>query len=417
MSVTRYIASRLSLGGRNRVAAVIAVAGVCCATAVMIITMAVTMGFKMQIRQKLAGFTAAVTITPDYDYALGVQQALVTVDSAKTAAVAAAAGNGARTVTVLRQPGIIKTADDYAALVFTAYDKGHDWSFERANITAGSLPDFSADSTAVVVSGQTARRLGLQVGDKVTACFFAGDALKARRFTVRGIFTSNFADYDATVCYASPAALRGILDAATDQGTSADIILPPAMALSDDSAAAVAERLQNMFLDNVRQTGASTVPVVDNITRSGAVYINWLDMLDTNVAVIFAIMCCVACFTLVSSLFIVILNGVTTIGTLRALGMDGRGVRHVYVAVAMRLVGLGVVLGVALSVTLLLVQQHTGFMELDPQMYYLTSVPVHIDWLATAAIAAGVAVAGWLVLAIPARMASSLPVARTLRFE
>ena len=394
-------------------ASVIAVAGVCCATAVMIVTMAVTLGFKREIRQKLAGFTAQISVSPPYNYSRGVQEGFLSVDSRLLDAVRASVGPEARAVEVMRQPGIIKTGDDYSALVFHGYGPGHDWSFERSCLTEGSLPA-PGDSLSLVFSDATARKLDIHVGDRVTAVFFADGSVKSRRFTVSGLFTSNFADYDRTVCYAPIGALRDIAGVSGSQVSALEV---RGLSLSDGEVAERAEALQQVLLDYARRNNLDSVPIVDNITRSGAMYLNWLDMLDTNVAVIFVIMCCVAAFTLVSSLFIVILNGVPVIGVLRAMGMDGHGVRRVYVLTTMRLVGSGVVLGCVVALALVFAQWHWRFVALDPEMYYLSAVPVYVDWLWTVCIAVGVAVAGWLVLILPARLASSVPAARSMRYE
>lgn len=98
---------------------------------------------------------------------------------------------------------------------------------------------------------------------------------------------------------------------------------------------------------------------MSNIFQSGAVFFSWLDLLDTNVVVIFILMVCVAAFTLISSLFIIILDRVPTIGVLRALGASRRCVSRVFVNVAMRLVGLGMLIGNAVAIGIIILQQAT----------------------------------------------------------
>ena len=128
-------------------------------------------------------------------------------------------------------------------------------------------------------------------------------------------------------------------------------------------------------------------------------------------------MCCVAAFTLISSLFIIILNGIPTIGILRALGAGKPMVRNVFVQVAMRLVGLGLIIGNVFAILLLWLQQKYALMPLDPEMYYLSAVPVEFFWPGIAAIDLGVIIAAWPVLILPARMASSVSPSRTMRYE
>jgi len=128
-------------------------------------------------------------------------------------------------------------------------------------------------------------------------------------------------------------------------------------------------------------------------------------------------MLCVAGFTLVSSLFILILERVSMIGVLRSLGATKGIVRRIFIDLGLRIVGLGMVIGNILGIGLLLVQKHTGAIPLDPEMYYLASVPVEIKPWAMVALNIGVAAAAWLILILPARLASGIDPANTASYE
>ena len=78
------IANRISIGGKNKIAAIIAVTGVTCALAVMLLTLAVVVGFKSQIREKLHGFTADITILPPYSYTYGEQNNMLKLTAQST---------------------------------------------------------------------------------------------------------------------------------------------------------------------------------------------------------------------------------------------------------------------------------------------------------------------------------------------
>ncbi len=74
MNVSYWISRRLQLrggpGSGSSAGAVIAVAGIALALVVMELTIAVVIGFKEEIRHKLMGFDAQVTVYPAYDYRL-----------------------------------------------------------------------------------------------------------------------------------------------------------------------------------------------------------------------------------------------------------------------------------------------------------------------------------------------------------
>lgn len=407
-------ARRLGLGGNNRVAAVIAVAGVSCALAVMLLTLSVAGGFKSAIRAKLSGFDADITIQPPYSYKYGQQSEYLNI-TPKLMSRARNIAPGAAISQAIRQPGMLKTADDYAVLVFTGYGYGHDFGFERGNLTEGVWPDYTgveAGGDSIVISKTTASRLGIKTGDRVDAVFFAADNIRARKYTVAGLYESNFGDYDKTVCYASLPALQRVCRLDSTGASALEIRGVPR-----DSIASRAEFLQSEFIREAQLNGADSLLVVDNITHSGAMYLSWLDLLDTNVVVIFILMCCVAAITLVSSLFILILNNVPTIGLLRALGASRGQVRDIFVALAMRLVGMGMVVGNILALLIIWVQSTWRVIPLDPESYYLDHVPTEFDWPGFILINVGVAVMAWLVLILPARVASAVSPARSIRYE
>lgn len=420
MKVSTWIASRLRIGAGSsrsaRTGAVIAVAGVAVAIAVMEFTMAVVAGFRDEIRQKVLGFDAEVSVTPAYDPDSGETDEYMRLDSVLLASVRASVPHDASVALALRRPAIVKTDSDFAAVYFTAYDpQAHNYAFERSCVTAGAWPDYASDTTAsdIVLSVPVARSLGLGCGARPMLYFVNdGGIIRARRARIAALYESRMEERDRTVAYASLPMLQAVSGVDAGWGTAIEI-----RGTGVDSAKSVADRLQDGLVSKWQMGDIAKLYPVDNVARSGAVYLNWLDLLDTNVVVIFILMLLVAASTLVAGLFIIVLEHISTIGVLRSLGASRRMVRSIFVAAAMRLVGAGILIGNVVGIGLLLVQKHTAFIPLDPEMYYLDHVPVSIGagWLA--ALNAGAVVAAWLILVLPSRIASRVDPARTMRYE
>lgn len=128
-------------------------------------------------------------------------------------------------------------------------------------------------------------------------------------------------------------------------------------------------------------------------------------------------MLCVAAFTLVSSLFMIILDRIKTIGLLRALGLSKGHIRDIFLFMGLRLVGLGLLIGNTVAIALLLVQQKYRLLSLDPEMYYLRYVPVELNWWGFAVVNIGTVVAAWVIMIIPAMSAARVNPAKTMQFE
>ena len=407
MNVSMMIARRLRLDGSagSRATVIIAVASVALSLMVMEFTLAIVFGFKEGIRAKLSGFDAQVSVEAPLVRAGEV--AVVDADSTLLAIVGEALPEGASVRRTIRQPGLLKTDDNFEGVIFigqSATGTSDGFDFEKGIVTDGVFPDFDADScrNSAVISEPMAADLGLAVGDKVYATFIVDGNVRLRRLRVDGLYKSNFGEYDRTVAYTSMAGLQSVLGVDSMAATRLDI-----RGLEDSDVDEAATRLQQTLVQAAADGRIDSYYPVSDIHRTGALYFNWLALLDTNVVVIFILMLAVAAFTLVSSLFILVLERVRMIGVLRAIGASRTMVRNIFVDLGMRLVGLGMIIGNVLGLGLLLVQQYTHAVPLDPEMYYLSSVPVLINLWAMLALHVGVAAVAAAVLLVPARMAAS----------
>ncbi len=400
MKVSNWISGRLRLrkGGAGSPAAVwIAVAGVALALMVMEFTLAIVVGFKDGIRNKLLGFDAAVTVeSPLNDGPLTLTP---TLDSL----VRGALPLDADLRLAIRRPGMLKTDTDFQGVVFLGQSPQGDYSFEKGNITAGEWPDYSDPESrnSIVISEATAAALGLAPGDKVYSTFIVDDNIKLRRHTVAALYRSDFGEYDKTFVYASLAGLQNVCGLDSTQATRLDI-----RGIAIDDIEAVASELQRQLVSATARGVLKSYYPVDNVKRTGALYFNWLALLDTNVAVIFALMLAVAGFTLISSLFILILERLPMIGILRALGASKALVRSIFTRLGMRLTLIGMVVGNVLGLGALTIQKCFHPVKLNPDMYYLAEVPVEFVPWAIVALNVGVALAAWLILTIPAAVAA-----------
>lgn len=409
-----WISRRMRLGtDGTAVGTVIAVTGVALALTVMELTLGIVVGFKDEIKRKLMGFDAQISIEAAYDPYTRTQAATIAPSSALMDIVGDEAP-GAESRLVLRLPGILKTDSDFEGIVFVGQSPESDFSFERGNIVEGSWPDYASDSCRndIVISRATASALGLAVGDKVYSTYIIDEAVKMRRNTVAAIFEADFGEYDRTVAYASLAALQSIAGLDPDEGNRLEL-----RGMPEEMISPAASKIESAMLAAMGNGTLDAYYPVQTVEQSGAIYFNWLSLLDTNVAVIFCLMLCVAAFTLVSSLFILVLDNVPAIGILRSMGASRRLIRSIFVDLGMRIVLRGMIAGNILGLGLLLIQKYTRMIPLDPEAYYLNCVPVEIRPWSFVALNIGVALAAWLVLWIPARTASSVDPAKTINFE
>lgn len=408
--ISQRLRARRGAPASTRTGVVIAVAGVALAVAIMELCVAIATGFKGEIRHKIMGFDAPVAVMPPYDTQTQATASEFSPDPLLWDLIRLSVPQ-AQAVPVQNRQAILKTDSNFMAVQCVGYGPGHDWTFVREHLADGSLPAFPAADDSVVISTAMGRKLGLSTGDRVLLYFFDNGSIKARRRTVAGMYETNFGEYDDAIVYASFSALSHlgpdstIISAINLEGLPEDAIMP------------MADSLQMLLVDQYQRGAIATVHPVTTVYQSGAIFFNWLDLLDTNVVVVFVLMLCVAALTLISSLFIIILDRVPTIGILRAIGATRSQVSGVFVAVAMRLVLRGMLIGNAVGLSLILLQSATHWLPLDPQMYYISFVPMHFNLWHILAINAGFALASWLIVLLPSRLAARIDPAQTVRYE
>ncbi len=412
MKFAVWLSGRLRLMGQgskaNASGISIAVAGIAIAYIVMAATLGIVRGFKNQITDRVLAFESAISVLPAYDTASGASADYIT-DAPRLMAIADSVVPDAKATTEFSQPGLLKTHDDFSGIYLKGYGPEYDYSFQLRNIAEGHLPE--RDSMQIAISSSTATAMGLSVGDKVDACFFVNNAVKSRRFLISGIYDTGFSEYDKTVAFAPISVLRSI--AGVDSTHSTRIIAKSPTADIENNA----YELQNELISQYQNSRIDKIYPVDNAKHTGAIFFNWLSLLDTNVVVIFILMACVTGFTLISSMFILVLDRIPTIGLLRSLGATRRQIRHVFTYLAFKAVFIGLLIGNAVGLPLLIWQEKGRVLPLDPEMYYLPYVPVEINWWWILILNLCIALAAWLILAIPARAAARVSPATAMRSE
>jgi lipoprotein-releasing system permease protein len=377
------------------------------AVIVMMASIAIVVGFQDAIRQKVAGFEASMSLHPLGNYYAN-ESNIIELSDVMAEALHEGVPQG-QVALVVKQPVVLKAPENFAGIVLQGYSADHDFSFEQSNLIEGELPKASND---LVISSMTAGKLGVGLGDRVDGCFFLDGAMKLRRFTVCGIYTSNFGDYDRLTGYADISMLQKLRGLESTQGDVIEI-----RGLAIDEIADATQQLQKSLgarYDNRELTdGVSVATLFD----SGAMYFNWLALLDANVVVILIIMSLVSGFTLISCVFILILQRVRMIGVLKSLGATNRQIRRVFMLLGLRVVGLGLLIGNCVGIALLLLQAHFHLLPLDPDSYYLTYVPVLLDWRHVLLLNAGAVVLAGMLLLIPASLVSRISPAKTMHYE
>ena len=89
----------------------------------------------------------------------------------------------------------------------------------------------------------------------------------------------------------------------------------------------------------------------------------------------------VAGFTMVSGLLIIIIERTSMIGVLKSLGANNTTIRKVFLWFSVFLIGKGMLWGNAIGLAFYFLQKWFGIFKLDPETYYMDTVPVSFSIL------------------------------------
>ncbi|MDE6019310.1 MAG: FtsX-like permease family protein [Muribaculaceae bacterium] len=412
MNYAFYLGRKVALGSSGRKASPgvkVATAAIALSIAVMIASIAIVLGFKREITDKVLGFTShivisvsaenegdnIITLTPTLKKILDSQ------DYIKDYSLQ------------ISIPAILKTPEDFKGIFLKTLADRQTREFLNSNLISGSIPDYSQDSTRldIVMSRMAANQLGLKQDDKVD-CYFINDDVKVRRLKIAGIYDSHFDAYDDLMVYGSRALSEAFTGLNANQGSSILITTTDFRNIDAETA-----ELQNTFHKALAEGLIYKNYYLENAHVQGANYFQWLSMLDTNVIVVLTLMIIVGCVTLVSGMLTIILDKKRFIGLIKALGAPNGKVREVFIYLAMRVAIVGILIGNLLIIGVLLFQDHFHFFKLDASSYYIDFVPVELNWVAFGILNVGVVVLVYLTLILPSRIISNISPSSTMRSE
>ncbi len=402
------IASRLyfSQQGKERTsrpAVRVALAGMIVGVVVMILTICIVVGFKQTITQKVAGFGAHIQVVSFDNNNTYDLQPIEVSDSMLTQL-----GSYEHVVAVapfITKPGMLKTDSAFKGIVLKGTDY---WDFFARNIVEGALP---AKPQEVLISRVAANRLQLHVGEAITGYFVDESDVRARRFSISGIYDTGFLQFDDLFVLTPLETARRLQSWNLNTYSGVEILIDDIKNLDE-----TADEIYFAVVNKLDENGYKAY-FVETLQDQNPAIFSWLDLLDMNVVVIIVLMLLVAGFNIVSGLIILILDGIQLIGTLKALGADNRFVRRIFLIQAALLIGKGVLWGNIIGLALAALQYFGHIVPLEAATYYVDAVPIAFAWTWIIVLNALTIGLSMLILLLPSMIITKINPARVMHFE
>ena len=410
MNYELFIAKRIIAGKKykNSISSPIikiAITAIALGIIIMLIAVATAKGLQTKIRDKMAGFKGHVQIVNYDNNNSDVSTTPINIEQAfypKFENI-----EGIKNVQIFASKfGIIRTDTDFEGIVFKGVSTDYDWSFFEEYLVAGTVPDFKQQRTKEVLLSQTImNRLQLKLKDTITATFLkttAGTIPSNRKYNISGIYNSGFAPFDKNMMIGDIREVQKLNKWTENQVGGFEVLLND----FDD----IEEKGDEIYRDISLTLNAKS------ITNLYPTVFDWIQLFDNNVWFIIGIMILIAGINMITALLVLILERVQMIGILKALGSSNSSIRKIFLYNASYLILKGLFWGNIIGLSIIGVQYFFEVITLDPETYYVATMPVHISVGAILALNIGTLVLCFLMLIIPSYIITKINPSKSIKF-
>ncbi len=412
-----YIARRMKLDNERRQGSpslTVALVGIVLAVVIMILSIAIVMGFKGEISGKIMHLDAHLRVA---NAALGIDDNYATVNG-REVREAIAEDNAflplVESISLIAdKSAILKTDQDFMGIIMRGVDDGYDWRYLQSKMIEGAVPVTSdtASTNQIAISKTIADRLQLHAGDKVPT-YFIDEKIKVRNLTISGVFETDLEAFDNAYIVGGINVIQGVNGWNGDTGTQVAINMKNTGDLDND-----AYYLYSMLAENSMQRESKNLFTVSTTHQNNLPFFAWLEMLDMNVVIILTLMMIVAAFTLISAMLMIVLERIRVIGNFKALGATNGSIRRIFIFLTGKLILKALIIGNVIGIGLALLQKYCHIVRLDPASYYMPYVPIHLSIPALVMLNLGIILVSYLTLLGASHIISTIKPTATMRFE
>ncbi|MGJ8760786.1 MAG: ABC transporter permease [Polaribacter sp.] len=410
MNYELFIAKRIIAGKKykNSISSPIikiAITAIALGIIIMLISVATGAGLQYKIRDKMAGFKGHVQII-NYD-ANNSDVSTVPIDKNQDFYPKFKDVDGIKNIQVFaNKAGILRTETEFEGIIFKGVSTDYDWTFFTEYLVEGRTPNFNQDRTKEVLLSQTImNRLQLKLNDTVLATFIKTSTSKLpsnRKYTIVGIYNSGFAEFDKSMMIGDIREVQNLNKWTENEVGGFEIIL--------DSFDKIEEKGEEIY-SNIGATLNSKT-----ILDSYPAVFEWIELFDNNVWFIIAIMILVAGINMITALLVLILERVQMIGILKALGSTNTSIRKIFLYNASYLILKGLFWGNIIGLSILFIQYYFELITLNPETYYVTTMPVYISIKAILLLNIGTLIMSFLMLIIPSYIITKIQPSKSIKF-
>lgn len=308
---------------------------------------------------------------------------------------------------VAYKSGLIVNKNSFEGVVFKGISSDFNWSSFSKYIRKGKILTINETvSNQVIISEYLSKKLSLDLNDKFKATFFKPNSSSIpneRIFKVSGIFSSGLIEFDENYFIGDIKHIQKMNKWNSNQFGNVEIFLKNY------------SQLENVSNQLYKKTSAE-INVLSIVNRFPEIF-NWMALFDINVLLIIIIMILVGGINMITALLVTVLEKTSIIGVLKTLGSSNKSMRTIFLINGAYLISLGLVIGNFIALSLIFIQNYTGFIKLDPDTYYVSELPFDFNLMTLLILNISVLLFCFLMLIIPSFIISKISPSESIKIK
>lgn len=406
MNLPYFISKRINATDKGSFSSIIhkvAIASVALGIAIMVVSFQVLGGFQNNIKDKIFSFSGHIQIKKYSSVNTYEEEPIIMSEERMT--LLKEDSHVRHIQEFAHMPGLISLNGEGFQLIFKGIGESFDKETFGNYLLEGSYPNLDTTarfSNRVMISKRMSDRMEVGMGDRIVS-YFLTDPPRPRNLVIVGIYETGLDNFDEQIVIGDLNLIRGL------NGWDAEEVGGYEVFVND--------------IDNLEEADDSIVGKlsIEHFTeRADEKFIqifDWLGLLSQNVFILIVLILFVACFNMISVLFILIMERTQMIGSFKAFGATNKLIRRIFTFNGLRLVIRGLVLGNLIAIGFGAIQYFFEVIPLDAATYYMDHVPIDWNWFSTIGINVLTLVLVGLVLVIPTAIISRISPVKAIRFD
>ena len=302
--------------------------------------------------------------------------------------------------------GILRTENNFAGVILKGVGKDFDKSRFEPFMIQGSIPDYKEDGykNEIILSEKIASDLALKTSDSIVAIFSKEDQKPIyRKFLIKGIYKTDIKLVDDLYIIGDINHVRKVLNMNEKEVGGLDVFL-------EDT-----DQIADVFPKIEKYIGYKNY--AEKVTEKYPQILDWVNIFNQNISLIITIMLLVVVINIVMVLLILIIERTNSIGLLKTFGATNGQIRSIFINYTLMIMIPGLLAGNIIGIGLLLIQKYTGIIKLDPENYFISTVPVDLNPIYIISVSVGIFIVSGIAMILPSYLISRISPLKAIKYS